>query len=133
MPVINMEIQEFLFGGLVLKLLDAHVKLAALWHLLNEKDFSYYPSEHILEKLKIDKNLIHVELFYVNFDKYTVVEGFVDMLNSYNINITILNEHLKSPKISNEMLYNEFYSLIHENNRIADKWAINMFICYSHY
>lgn len=127
MPVINMEIQEFLFGGLVLKLLDAHVKLAALWYLLNEKEFSYYPSEHILEKLKIDKNLIHVELFYDNFDNYTVVEGFVDMLNSYNINITILNEHLKSPKISNEMLYNEFYSLIHENNRIADKWAINMF------
>lgn len=126
MPVINMEIQEFLFSGLVLKLLDAHMKLAALWHLLNEKDFRFYPSEHILEKLKIDKKLIHAELFYGNYDDYRVVEGFLDMLNSYNINIAILNEHLKNPIISNEMLYNEFYSLIHENNRLADKWAINM-------
>ena len=126
MPVINMEIQEFLFSGLVLKLLDAHMKLAALWHLLNEKDFSFYPSEHILEKLKIDKGLIHAELFYGNFDDYKVVEGFLDMLNSYNINIDVLNEHLKSPIISNEMLYNEFYSIIRANNRLADKWAVNM-------
>ena len=126
MPIINMKIQEFLFSGLVLKLLDAHMKLAALWYLLNEKDFSFYPSEHILEKLKIDKNLIHAELFYGDFEDYRVVEGFLDMLNSYNINIAILNEHLKSPVISNEMLYNEFYSLVHENNRLADKWAINM-------
>lgn len=126
MPIINMKIQEFLFGGLVLKLLDAHMKLAALWFLLNEKEFDYYPSEHILEKLKIDKSVIHTELFYGNYDHYRDVEGFLDMLNSYNINIDVLNLHLKSSVISNEMLYNEFYSIIHENNRLADLWAVNM-------
>ena len=126
MPIINMKIQEFLFSELVLKLLDAHIKIAALWHLLNEKNFRFYPSEHILEKIIIDKNLIHPELFYGNFEDYRVVEGFLDMLNSYNINISVLNEHLKSPIISNDMLYNEFYSIINANNSLADKWAINM-------
>lgn len=64
MPIINVGIQELLLNELILKLLDGHIRITALWYLLNEKKYVFYPSEHILEKIHIPIDTIHVDLFY---------------------------------------------------------------------
>ena len=123
MPIITIKIQEFLFGNLVLKLLDAHVKLTALWHLLNDKDYTQYPSEHILEKLIIDKSIIHTELFYNQEDNYRDIEGYIELIENYNININVLNNHLKNEQIDKLVLYSEFLSVIRANTRMIVLWS----------
>lgn len=132
MPIINMDIQEFLFAQLILKLLDAYIKLVTLWHLLTEKKYNYYPSEHILAKLKIDTSVIHQELFYNNHDNYICIDGFIDEIKSYNVNLDVLNKHLQNSAISKDMLYSEFFSCINKNNRIADYWGKIMLLIFNY-
>ena len=132
MPVINLTIQEFLLTQLVVKLLDAYIKLTALWNIVVVKDYAYYPSEHIMLKLKIDNSIIHPELFYNNPDYYKVVEGFLEMINNFNINLDVLSQHITSENIENNMISNEFYSLISANNRIAEKWGKIMSIIFNY-
>ena len=132
MPIINITIQEFLFGQLIIKLLDAYVKLTALWNVVADKDFLYYPSEHILTKLKIDNSVIHLELFYNQPESYKYIDGFREMINEYNINLEVLNQHLKCENIENDMISNEIHSIISANNRIAEKWEKIMSIIFEY-
>ena len=120
MPIINMKIQEFLLNELFLKLFDGQLMITALWYLLNDKKYELYPSEQILEKIKMPVTHIHSELFYKNYKSYRTIAGLVDMVNEYNIAITTLNNHLHDNAINKEILYREFSNLTHINDRIAN-------------
>ena len=50
MPIINIGIQKFLLDEFILKLLDGHIRLTALWNVLEKENYSKYPSELILKK-----------------------------------------------------------------------------------
>ena len=132
MPIINVGIQELLLNELILKLLDGHIRITALWYLLNEKKYVFYLSEHILEKIHIPIDTIHVDLFYGNKQQYRTMQGLLDMIKNYNVGIGVLNSHLKNKSIVPEVLNNEFYYLINTNDRIAEMWGKVMSLMYGY-
>ena len=85
-----------------------------------------------MAKLKIDTSVIHQELFYNNHDNYICIDGFIDEIKSYNVNLDVLNKHLQNSAISKDMLYSEFFSCINKNNRIADYWGKIMLLIFNY-
>ena len=57
LPIINRDIQRFQLCDLIRKLLDGHMRLTALWHMLNKHAFKVYPTERILRLIKIPNDL----------------------------------------------------------------------------
>lgn len=132
MPIINIDIQELLLNELILRLLDGHIRITALWYLIDEKKYAFYPSEYILDKIVIPIDTIHVDLFYSNKQQYRTMQGLLDMIKNYNISIEVLNSHLKNKSIASEVLNNEFSHLINTNDRIADTWGKVMSLMYDY-
>jgi len=133
MPIITLSIQEFLLKEFIFKLLDGQIRIGALWHLLFAKNYSFYPSEQLLEKAKIPMDIFHIELFYNNADFYHCLNGLVDKTSEYNTNISVLNNHLKNLSISNDILNQEFDNIVRQNEKIADIWKKVMTIVYKYY
>lgn len=131
-PIISDTIQEYLLNQFILELLDGEISINALWHLLDDKDYKFYPSEDILEKAKIPLDIIHTEIFYGREVKHHCLKGLLDMVIKYNINISTLNSHLSNPKISTKMLGREFGIILNENERIVDTWKKNMGIIFQY-
>lgn len=132
MPIVNLDVQEFLLCEFITKLFDGHLMITALWYLLNENNYKSYPSEQILENLKISSSYIHVELFYNEPAHFRTIEGIVDMVREYNVSISTLNNHLQRVKIPEEILYREFEKLIHINDRIANTWCKLMHLLFNY-
>ena len=131
-PIISDSIQEFLLNTFIMQLLDGEICINALWHLLAEKAYKYYPSENILEKVKIPLGNIHTEIFYGREVKHHCLKGMLDMVIEYNINISTLNTHLCNPRISTDMLDREFGIILKQNEKIADIWKKNMGILFQY-
>lgn len=131
-PIISDSIQEFLLNTFIRQLLDGEICINALWHLLDDKAYQFYPSENILEKTKIPLDSIHTEIFYGREVKHHCLKGLLDMVIEYNINISTLNAHLSNPKISKEMLSREFGIILNQNEMIADLWKKNMGIIFQY-
>ncbi|MBO5613078.1 MAG: hypothetical protein J5905_01075 [Prevotella sp.] len=132
MPIINKDVQEFLLQELIYKLLDGQIRIGALWYLLYDKKFIYYPSEQILENFKVSTDTIHTELFYNNKSLYRCVQGLLNMTIEYNINISTLNDHLSNKMIDKDFLYREFKVILDQNERLADTWR-KVMTCVYHY
>lgn len=132
MPIINIDIQEFLLKEFIFKLLDGQIRISAIWYLLHGKNYLYYPSEQILEKLKVSTESIHTELFYNRADDYLALQGLLNITIEYNINITVLNAHLSNNSIDNNLLYQEFDNIIKQNAKIAEIWGKVMTCIYNY-
>lgn len=132
LPVINIVIQELLLKDLIVRLFDGHLRTAAVWNLLNDYSYKYYISERFLALIKIPEDIIHIELFYNNYNNYQTVQGLIDMIKEYNYSIDVINDHMKNPAIDGDVLYLEFSSLISCNNRIASSWSKVMFILFGY-
>ncbi len=132
LPIINVDIQEFQFCELITRLLDGHMKMTAIWHLLHGKSFKFYVPERILRMCKIPLELVHIELFYNHYTNYRAVQGLIDMINDYNICIDMIEIQCKDIKIENETLSKEFFHLLYMNDMIANAWSKVMTIIF-HY
>lgn len=130
LPIINHDIQKFQLCDLIRKLLDGHMRLTALWHMLNERAFKVYPSERILRLLKVPQDIIHIELFYDNYIHYRCIQGLIDMIEDYNTSIDVLEIHLKDGSVDGDFLYNEFFHITNKNDSIAEAWSKIMTIIY---
>lgn len=122
LPVINIEIQEFLFKNLITRLFEGHLRTTAIWNLLSNKSYKYYISERFFNLIKIPEDIIHIELFYINYDQFRTVQGLIDLITDYNNSIDVISCHTKNPNISNEVLYLEIRNLLVCNDRIASHW-----------
>ena len=122
LPIINLDIQRFQLCDFIRKLLDGHMRLTALWHMLNSHAFKVYPTERILRLLKIPHDIIHIELFYNNYVHYRCMQGLIDMVDDYNISIDILESHLKDSSVDSDFLYNEFFHITNKNDSLAEAW-----------
>lgn len=140
-PKANKKIQRYLLNNLIIRLFDGHMQLTALWYLLNEKEYHYYPSEQILRKTKLPSDTIFTYLFYTeddekekNIDKnqvdYRTVQGFSEKLDDYNMSIEELEMHLKEKNTPQELLYLEFFKLLEKNDEIATIWGKVMTILF---
>lgn len=123
LPVVNRDIQQFLLNELIIKLFDGHIRLTALWYLLNEKKYNFYPSERILRQSKVPSETIFIDLFYENKYEYRIVQGFSDMVKDYNKSIEELEIHLKDSNTNSELLYREFFDLLDRNDAVATMWG----------
>jgi hypothetical protein len=134
MPIITMGIQQILLNEFILKMLDGHIRLTALWYILEKGNYSQYPSEYILNKILIPLDTIHIQLFYKplrqkgqnndeDYSRYRLMQGLLDRIKEYNNGIYTLNIHLKDNTIKKEILNNEFYNVLSSNDRIADSWG----------
>lgn len=132
MPIINTDIQEFLLQEFIFKLIDGQIRIGALWHLLNEKQFKYYPSEHILDQLIVETDTIHTELFYKDTKKYRCLQGLLNTTVVYNKYISVLNSHLSNNNINNDFLYQEFKNILNQNERLAVNWRKVMSYIYGY-
>lgn len=139
-PKANKKIQRFLLNDLIIKLFDSHLRLTALWYLLNEKKYQFYPSEPILRKSKIPADIIFTYLFYEDDKKennndqsnYITVQGFSEMLKDYNISIDELETHLKDKDTPPELIYREFHYILDRNDTIAKTWGKIMTILFNY-
>ena len=132
LPIINLEIQRFQLCDLIRKLLDGHMRLTALWHMLNSHAFKVYPTERILRLIKIPQDTVHIELFYDNYVYYRCMQGLIDMLEDYNTSVDILESHLKDSRVDSDFLYNEFFHITNKNDSLADAWNKIMTIVYEY-
>ena len=132
MPIINIEIQEFLLKEFIFKLLDGQIRISAIWYILHGKNYEYYPSEQILDKLKVSTESIHTELFYNRTEDYLFLQGLLNMTIEYNINISVLNNHLSNNAIDNNLLYQEFNNILKQNEKIAETWGKVMTCIYNY-
>ena len=132
LPIINNDIQEFLLGDLITKLLDGHLRLTAMWYILNETNFKKYPSEHFLRLITIPQDNIYIELFYDNYHRYRTIQGLIELINEYNSIVEVLEEHLKRKSIEADIIYIEYYNLLNCNDRIALVWRKVMTILYNY-
>ncbi|MBR5748202.1 MAG: hypothetical protein IKY01_05375 [Prevotella sp.] len=132
MPIINKDIQQFLLDEFIVKLLDGYLRILALWNILDDKKYKYYPLEQILEIIKLPSTNIHCELFYKNHTSYRIIEGLIELINEYNVNIDSLNSHLYDDAIKEEVIYKEFRKLVIINGRIAEAWEGIMHLLYGY-
>ena len=132
LPVINLDIQRFQLCDLIRKLLDGHMRLTALWHLLNTYAFKVYPTERILRLIKIPQDIIHIEIFYNNYVHYRCMQGLIDMIDDYNISIDILENHLKDSSVDSDFLYKEFFHVTNKNDSLAEAWDKIMTIVFGY-
>lgn len=132
LPIINLDIQRFQLCDLIRKLLDGHMRLTALWHMLNNHAFKVYPTERILRLIKIPQDIIHIELFYNNYVYYRCMQGLIDMIDDYNTSIDILENHLKDSSVDGDFLYNEFFHITNKNDSLAESWDKIMTIVFGY-
>ena len=142
-PRANKKIQRYLLNDLILSLFEGHIRLTALWYIMSETKYNYYPSEQILRKSKVSSDIIFTYLFYKDdkksesknnddFNNYKVVQGFSEMLNDYNKSIDELDNCLKNKKTPTELIYREFNNILNRNDCIAKTWGKVMTILYNY-
>lgn len=132
MPIINKGVQELLFEDLIIRLLDAQIRIAAGWNVCAKKGYDSYFSERYLNVIRIPLELIHVELFYNDRDNYRTVKGLYDNVREYNEHIDVLEEHMKKKDIDKSLIHKEFMILTKKNDNIAQIWGKVMTIIYKY-
>ncbi len=132
MPIINESVQELLFEDLIIRLLDAQIRIAAGWNVCAKKKYDFYFSERYLNVIRIPLELIHVELFYNDRDNYRTVKGLYDSVREYNEHIDVLEEHMKNKDIDKNLIHKEFNLLTKKNDNIAQIWGKAMTFIYKY-
>ncbi|MBR1543632.1 MAG: hypothetical protein IJ626_01905 [Muribaculaceae bacterium] len=94
---------------------------------LEQCNFTAYPSEEHLAKMKINLEDIHDELFYKgNNDAFFDISKLYTLLLNYNIELDIISNHLKSPSIDIETKRRDISTLLFKCGFLTGK--INDFI-----
>lgn len=124
LPIITDDIQKFLFNGMIVPIFDGYVRLSALKNILEELAYASYPSEEMLLNLKIDTSDIHIDMFYKNVSDYWKVQGFLKLLNKYNLQLDTINTHLKDRSIPADFLRTSIEDIISQNLIIAYTWRL---------
>lgn len=122
MPIMNMKIQKFLLNEFLIKLFDGHLRLTALWYLLNDNNYKPYLSEHIMENIKLPLSYLHCELFYGDINSYRLIEGLYDVTNDYNFLLGSLAKQIQNTSKRKFLIFSLFENVIHINDRIASIW-----------
>lgn len=125
-------IQEFLLREIIIKVFDGYMRLTALKFILDDSNYTSYPSEEKLQDLKISTESIYVDLFYNNPMNYRCVQGLLDMSQAYNRRIDVINSHLKDKNIPVDILKNSMERILIRNRMIANTWGMVMTIIYDY-
>ena len=131
-PIITSSIQEFLLKEMIIKTFDGYLRLKAIKYVLDECDYTLYPSEEIIEDIKIDMNFVHIELFYSSPDVYRKMQGIIDLMKSYNTRLDILNQHLKNRTIDATFQSKSLERVIDRNIMIARVWSMLMTLVFQY-
>ena len=100
---LNLEEQKSLLSDMIRHFYRNYVVSLALGIKLEaEKDgdkFSGYPSEEHLLKMAVNLDDVHLNLFYQENEQHHLVHKLFVMLRNYNIELSVISEHLKSQQI----------------------------------
>ena len=100
---LNLEEQKSLLSDMIRHFYRNYVVSLALGIKLEaEKDgdkFRGYPSEEHLLKMAVNLDDVHLNLFYQENEQHHLVHKLFVMLRNYNIELSVICDHLKSQKI----------------------------------
>ena len=100
---LNLEEQKSLLSDMIRHFYRNYVVSLALGIKLEaEKDgdkFRGYPSEEHLLKMAVNLDDVHLNLFYQENEQHHLVHKLFVMLRNYNIELSVISEHLKSQQI----------------------------------
>lgn len=83
--------------------------------------YAYYPSEEHLQKLKVNLNDIHLELFYRKEELHKKMNELYLMLRNYNLEIDVFCNHFKDPNIDNKTKGRDLGTLVHKCSLLTEK------------
>ena len=83
--------------------------------------YTYYPSEEHLQKLKVNLNDIHLELFYRKEELHKKMNELYLMLRNYNLEIDVFCNHFKNPTIDEKTKDRDLGTLVHKCALLTEK------------
>lgn len=122
MPIMNNNIQEMLVKEMIRDIFDGYLRLTAIKFSLEEMNYNSYPFEEKILELKIPADILHVDLYYNEIDKYRCLQGLANMIQQYNLRIDLLYEKLKSVNIPSDFVKVTMDNLLYRNAQIANTW-----------
>jgi len=93
--------------------------------------YAYYPSEEHLQKMKVNLNDIHLELFYRKEEQHKKMNELYLMLRNYNLEIDVFCEHFKSKSIDDETKKRDLGTLVHKCQLLTKEIVERMGIIWS--
>ena len=122
MPIMNNNIQEMLLKEMIRDVFDGYLRMTAINLSLGEMNYNSYPTEEKILELKIPTNMLHIDLYYNEIDKYHCLKGLANMIQQYNLRIDLLYEKLKSVNIPSDFVKETMDNLLYRNAQIANTW-----------
>ena len=120
---VNAETQRYLFVDLIRHLYRNKICALAIAAKM-DKNMKQYPAEYHLLKLKTLPEDIHLERYNNNSKHYAKMHELSLLLRNYNTEIDVINSHLTSPLIDDEIKQKGLESLLFKPiyliNRILD-------------
>ena len=131
-PIMSKDIQEFLLRLQIARFADAFMKSTAIMDILAAKKYKSYPSDDIMNSIKIPVDIIHSELFYDDAQTYKDLQGLYEKLVAYNNLVDVIIEHLKNNSVSEKVLEKEFDRLLKRISILYRDWYMFMAITYNY-
>lgn len=131
-PKMSKDIQEFLLRLQISRFADAFMKTTAIIEILTTQKYKSYPSDDIMNSIKMPVDIIHSELFYDDPLTYKDLQGLYEKLISYNNLIDVIVEHLKNNSVSEKVLEKEFERLLKRISVLYRDWYMFMAITYNY-
>ena len=108
------------------------MKSTAIRDILNNQKYKSYPSDDIMNSIKMPIDVIHTELFYNDAQTYKDLQGLCEKLVAYNDLVDVVVEHLKNKYVSEKVLENEFSRLLERLSILYRDWYMFMAITYKY-
>ncbi len=119
---LDLDVQKNLLVEMCRHLYRSMVVSYTVSRKLEQCNFTAYPSEEHLAKMKINLEDIHDELFYNgNTEAFFDISKLYTLLLNYNIELDIICEHLKSPSIDIETKRRDISTLLFKCGHLTEK------------
>lgn len=118
---INPEGQERILLDIIRHLYANFIATLTLSQKLNNCEFSKYPSEEHLLKLKVDPDYLHPELFSDRSNEYERLHNLIILFRNYNIEIDVALTHLKDRTLDVEVKKRDMKTLIFKPGLLTER------------
>lgn len=116
------------------KITQNSILLYAVRDALEKVDFISYPSEEILEQMKIEfLTLAQIPIMCMEGINYYRIQGMIDLVNIFNVQLSVTERHLMSKNISSSVKVGDLNQIIAMNWLLAQTLYKAMLVIYPLY
>lgn len=88
---------------------------------MDRKNFTVYPSEEHIQKLKVNLDHIHLNLFFGQEKNFQIISDLYMKLENYNRELDIISGHFCDPDLSPEVKKRDLETLLFKCNFLTSK------------